>query len=346
MSENLKKRNSNIKLLRIVSMLMILVLHLDFKTLGAPNAQDCALFPIQSFSKIFFEMLCISSANLFVFISGWFGINFKFKGFCKFLFQCIFILVFVFGIGIILGYTNISTIRDLLFVNAWFAVCYLFLYIIAPVLNSFCENYSRKSIGTFLIFFYLFQTLFGNSNCFIYEGYSTFSFMGIYILARYLRLYGHKYYKYGLPLYILSIVLLILMYYLPAATHKMIGIAHFAMRYTCPFNITACAGLIMWVGTLRSRSNKIIDFFAASAFSVYLAQDCVTWSLNMFQNISLQIFNDYSGFLYLLIIFIFIICVYLIATIIDQLRILVWNKISMFIPDLIFFNKQRSSIHR
>lgn len=326
-------------------MLMILVLHLDFKTLGEPNAQDCVLFPLQSFGKISFEMLCISSANLFVFISGWFGIKFRFKSFCKFLFQCVFILILIYGIGLLLGYATISpsAIRVLMFGKSWFAISYLFLYIFAPILNSFCDKYSQKSVGWFLILFYLFQTFFGCSNIgsFIHHGYSAFSFLGIYILARYLRLYGQKYYKYGLPLYISSIVMLILMYYTPLAINKMTAISAITLNYTCPFNITACAGLIMWVGSMQPRSNKIVNFFAASAFSVYLVQDCMTWTLNMFMDISRQIFNDYSGVLYLLIVFIFIILIYFIATLIDQLRILVWNKISIFIPDFILLSKQQ-----
>ena len=80
-----KTRNSNIELLRIIAMLMILGLHVNFLAIGQPNAQEIISSPIQSFIRLFAEYACIVGVNVFVLISGWFGIHYKPKGIVQFL---------------------------------------------------------------------------------------------------------------------------------------------------------------------------------------------------------------------------------------------------------------------
>ena len=66
------------------------------------------------------------------------------------------------------------------------------LYLFAPVINSFIENASKKQVQIFLISFYLFQTVYAwispNGAAFFQTGYSSISFIGLYMLARYIRL--------------------------------------------------------------------------------------------------------------------------------------------------------------
>ena len=85
-----KTRNSNIELLRIIAMVMILGLHVNFLAIGGPSTQDITSSPFQSFIRLFAEYICIVGVNIFVLISGWFGINYKPKGIVQFLFQSMF----------------------------------------------------------------------------------------------------------------------------------------------------------------------------------------------------------------------------------------------------------------
>lgn len=89
----MKVRESNFELLRIIAMIMILVLHADFQSLGAPTRADIISSPITSTLKVFFEMVSIVAVNVFILISGWFGIRPSIKGFCKFAFQYLFFSV-------------------------------------------------------------------------------------------------------------------------------------------------------------------------------------------------------------------------------------------------------------
>lgn len=67
------QRKSNIELLRIVSMLMILVLH-SFYTPPHLHIVD-----IQVCTNYFIESLCICAVNMFVITSGYFSIKQNFR---------------------------------------------------------------------------------------------------------------------------------------------------------------------------------------------------------------------------------------------------------------------------
>jgi len=64
------ERLSNIELLRIVAMFLVLVVHSDFFSLGAPTSMEIANSPMQSYVRIFIESFSIVCVNVFVMISG------------------------------------------------------------------------------------------------------------------------------------------------------------------------------------------------------------------------------------------------------------------------------------
>ena len=75
----------------------------------------------------------------------------------------------------------------------WFIKAYILLYILAPVLNAFIEKVSQKDFRNALIAFFTFEFIYGwifsGSTQHIQRGYSTISFIGLYLLSRYVRLY-------------------------------------------------------------------------------------------------------------------------------------------------------------
>ena len=81
------KRESNIELLRIVAMLLVLFLHANYFSLGKVESIDIQSDLFGSFVKSFTEALCIICVNVFVLISGWFGIRPTLKGAMSLLFQ-------------------------------------------------------------------------------------------------------------------------------------------------------------------------------------------------------------------------------------------------------------------
>lgn len=73
-------RLSNFELLRIIAMAMIVLLHCNYWMIGSVGVQDVTDNPFGSFWRILVQQICIVGANVFVMISGWFGINPKVKG--------------------------------------------------------------------------------------------------------------------------------------------------------------------------------------------------------------------------------------------------------------------------
>ena len=85
-----KQRESNIELIRSISMFMILLLHANFVALPWPTREQFVASPLIQYSRLFLESLCIVSVSIFGYISGWFIVITNAKSILYFYFQIIF----------------------------------------------------------------------------------------------------------------------------------------------------------------------------------------------------------------------------------------------------------------
>jgi surface polysaccharide O-acyltransferase-like enzyme len=90
---NIKVRESNIELLRNISMFMILIIHANFVSLPHIQYNELTSNYLPSITRFLIESLGIVAVNVFVFISGWFGINTRAKGIFSFIYQILFFLL-------------------------------------------------------------------------------------------------------------------------------------------------------------------------------------------------------------------------------------------------------------
>ena len=327
-------RQSNIELLRIIAMFMILGLHVNFIAIGVPEIQVISNMPLQGFARLFTENMCIVGVNVFVIISGWFGIHFKTKGICSFIFQCLFFSLIVFIAFAATGQVEINRINImsafLLYKNAyWFVWAYLFLYILAPVLNGFIDNANRGTVKRVIILFFAIQTItfiFTNTG-FTKAGYSPLSFIGLYLLARYFRLYrnNHGKYKY-LAIYLLCALCSTLIYFIPACLgNDRDSILTKSIAYTNPFNIAGALCLLLYFNNINLKS-RFINWVASSCFAVYLfhMHFCIG---DHYLRFAKNIYENFSGVTYLAVIIGFMIIVFAIAVLIDKARIPLFNYI-------------------
>ncbi len=183
------------ELLRIVATFLILIVHADFFSIGAPAVEDMDAEPVEAYWQLLFQALSVVGVNVFVLISGWFGIRTTLRGVLKLLFQCAFFAVVMYAAAISVGRATLSDnglLSVLISYNNWFVVSYIGLMVLAPMLNAFVEAASRRQFELVLIAFFVFQTLYGTFAPLgnpIARGYSTFSFIGLYLLARYVNIY-------------------------------------------------------------------------------------------------------------------------------------------------------------
>ena len=134
-------RESNIELLRNISMFMILVIHANFVSLPKIEYEELVANTTPSIVRFFIESIGIVAVNVFVFISGWFGVNTRRKSVLSFIYLILWYLLGGGMLFIILGEKSFS-LEWLLVVlqltpHDWFIKSYVVLMIIAPILNAY-----------------------------------------------------------------------------------------------------------------------------------------------------------------------------------------------------------------
>lgn len=193
----MKERESNIEAARILAMILVVLVHANYFSLGGIDRSDIISSPSSSFMRMFFEHLCIVGVNLFVLISGWFGIRPTVKGAISLLYQVLFYSILILAAGIIIGIPiPEGEMKEVFYFGCfyWFIPAYLCLYALSPILNSFIEHSTRNQLLHVLIAFFFLEFIYGwitNSASFD-GGYSTLSFIGLYLLARYVNKYSDK----------------------------------------------------------------------------------------------------------------------------------------------------------
>ena len=134
------KRQSNIELCRILSMLLIVFLHSTWTSIGFPKSGE-SVHPV----IIAFYAFSIVGVDVFLFISGWFSVKIKKQS----LFNLFWIIMFYGIVRVVLKlYDGSFSIDDVLFVSKsnWFVISYIGLILISPVLNIFVDHVNSKQV--------------------------------------------------------------------------------------------------------------------------------------------------------------------------------------------------------
>lgn len=277
--KSINARHSGIELLRIIAMFMILLLHANYWTFGNPSVCDVHSNTLFSFSRILLEELCIVAVDVFVIISGWFGIKPSIKGYVSISIQVLFYSLLIQILGIILT-DNIYSLRSFwgVFIvgkQYWFVVSYLLLYIVSPVLNVFVNTVDKKTFGLFLFAYFFFEIIYGWVSCVenFGSGYSALSFCGLYLMARYLRLYcdkinNEKYFF--LFLYLLFAILSTFIVFLSlwCGVENKAWLDKF-ISYISPFVVLSSFSLFLLFKNFNIKSDWI-NYCSGSVLSIYL----------------------------------------------------------------------------
>ena len=331
-------RKSNIELLRIVAMLLVLTVHAGFYSLGVPTPAEAVATPLNVVTRLFFQSFSVIAVLVFVLISGWFGIRPKVKSVVNFLFQCFFYSIIIFGVMLCLGRAHLdwkSIQNVLLFVNSfWFIKAYLCLMIFAPALNAFVEAATEKQLRIVLVAFFVFQSIYGwltTGAAWFERGYSVISFFGLYLLARYVRLYPCRPFtlprKYDMLIY-WAIVLLT-----TAAAFVMLRLGcsestiDVVYRLTSPIIIAEALYLLLYFSKLDFQ-NKFVNWVAGSCFAVFLIQQNPYFGRPVYAHTIKHIYSTFNGPAVVVFTAAFILLVFVMAILTDQVRKWIWEKIS------------------
>ena len=328
-----KTRDSNIELLRMLAMFLVLLVHADFFSLGTPTLQDIQTSTLDSTLRIFFEALSIVCVNVFVLISGWFGIRPSLKGVSNFIFQCLFFLIGLYVVTLLIGTSSLS-LKGIAGCFAatelnWFIKAYLLLYILSPVLNAFVESANRKVFRNVLIAYFAFVCTYGwiGAAKFLMGGYTTLFFIGLYLLARYMRIYQPNITKFkcttDLTVYVaVSAFVTVVCVTLPLLIGR-----NFQpwWNYIAPTTILGAVSLLLAFSKMKFQS-KFVNWCGASCFAVFLLHTNPN-TLWHFKDLFIYLHNHCSTLEFWGLTFVILIAIFFIAIIIDQLRIILWDKV-------------------
>lgn len=290
-----------------------------------------------------FSIICV---NVFILISGWFGIKPKIKSLSNFLFQVFFFLFGIYLVMILTGFSSFSIkgILECFTITPWnwFIKVYLTLFFISPVLNAFVDHADKRTFKYVLITFFTFQTVYGWTGLSPHYqgGYSTISFIGLYLLARYLKIYRPSFSMKSQLVYIYTYIgfvflltaLTILPAYLPISDKIVDFMIPKLYQYICPLVIAESLAFFFIFEKMHvsSKCANIINKIAISNFAVFLLHTNPNVVDAVYRkNIKyLYTYTD-SMFVNVMLIGGLILFFFFLAILLDQIRLLLWNRLSV-----------------
>lgn len=295
--EEKKKRQPEYEVLRVVSMLMVIVLHYLSKgglltsLLTGASVSDGFLWLL--------EFLCIGCVNVYVLISGYFMSDNHFSAVkvLKLWGQVFFYSILVATIMLVSGiedYHKYTNLHELLYYfcpvsmgHYWFATSYIVLYLLSPVLAFAAGKLDKKQLGITVAFllgvFCLIKTIFPFELAFDDRGIGVMWFICLFLTATYIRRFGSPIGKTkvsALFLYLFSAVMAWVCLYgasiMYSNTGKYERYLSIFLENNSIFVFGASLGLFLLFGQIKLKENAFIRFLARIApytFGVYLLHE-------------------------------------------------------------------------
>lgn len=268
-------RNSNVELLRFMLMISICVWHLLVHGLDIKNVANNNL-EISSFSY-FLLSLTVPCVNAFMLISGYYGLKlsskiFKLSAKCLLYFVPISILL-IYLRGESVDYNTILFITKHLFTLSsniwWFMTDYTILLFLSPIINTGVSLLSKKQFQIVLL-----SLLFINSVALYFNyiggGSNVQSLLIIYLLGRYISIYGHRVSTWKVLICWLSSIILLfvslMMFDISGRQYKI----WWFLFYNNPLVIIQSVSLFLLVIQFQPTSNKLFLFLGKHSLSIYL----------------------------------------------------------------------------
>ena len=327
-------RQSNIELLRIISMLMIVFHH--FAVHGGLKWETPSV-TIPFFWYNFIVMGGKIGVNIFVLISGYFlitsqGTLLNLKKILKFWGQIIFYSISIFAIFSLFQVDNygikmfIKSVFPITFSSWWFASTYFVMYIIHPFLNMFLNALSKKNYQLFLVMLVIMWSVIPTFMRSDFQSNSLCWFVTLYAIAGYARLYGFNQ-AYTTKRYFAFWGTFSVLTYLSSVVFTILGTrwSIFFKNTTYFYDMQKLSVLLisltlfMAFVTLKMSYHKLINTLATATFGVYLIHDNsivrpFLWH-DVFQNFQYQ--NSLLLIPYSIIV---VALVYVVCTVIDLIR--------------------------
>lgn len=275
MNKTTTSRQSNIELLRIICMVFVVMQHFWGHALY-PELQSSndTTSPAASFITLGFMYIAV---NCFVLISGYFRIKTTLYKFVSFTFLVVFYNLLCLSFlriaeGGTIGRSLILSTFINCYNNWWFINWYVYLMLIAPILNKAIEQFSRKQFLNAVIFVSIADLILGylmNMD----NGYSFIHFIFLYIVGAYISkepsLFDKLKRKHYLLIYIICAILWGIIAYVTSGEKVYFKTN---ISYNNPLIIIASIAFFNLFRNIQL-SNSLINKIASLAIASYLIQD-------------------------------------------------------------------------
>ncbi len=350
------KRNSNLELLRIFSMLCIVACHYavhGIKQSHWGGMPTCGLWLEGSDFKVLFTSFLIPGGEIgvaiFFILTGYFQIksNVKSIKILRMLLQVlyysvfslvIFFLTYILKIynypeylgdnGLVSGFTARYILRSTMPVlggSWWFVTAYFTLYLITPLLNTLLCRLNRKGFIFIILVLWVFWYTFAaklNTSFFILQ-----KAVFYYSLGGYLRYYGRDLKSTMVPF----VVSLILWICLGLQLFFNVRFTEFNATWSVIHELTnlvaesvfkpiIAVSIFLIFKSIQIENNRVINLFSATTFGVYLIHDSEILRALIWNKI-LSVISQYNSHFYPLLAVFSIVIVFTVCSVIELLRI-------------------------
>lgn len=326
----MKDRNSSIELLRIILMGFILIWHTFVHGAGLSRIATLTDWGPKYIDELLLCSVVCIAVNCYIFISGYYGIKFTWRGFFNLIYTALFYSVSISLLTYL--FSPISLSKEWIFYMLcpltgyvwWFFSCYVILYLLSGLINSTLEQITQRQFISILIgiytFLYLYHLILGKIGGVPIGQICLFIF--IYAIGRYAAKF-----KLGIienkPLFIwacatICLILLILFAFLcPKLPHSIIW---YIYTNGNPLLIISAAAFFFLFKKYKF-INKILNSLSVSTLSIYLITDY--YLVRNTINNQLYMWYNKNLLLYLGAVLL-IICA---CIIIDRVRIFTFNRL-------------------
>lgn len=325
------KRQLNVELMRIFSMLLICLWHVNGHFLPfLPNAGSLVgktlslLMPYITFH-----------VDLFVLITGYFGVRHLKRGLLKTSLLVIFYSLVLGALTSYLGGQDFSWTQLLPFSGSpwWFMQVYLVLLLCSPILERFLQDGTKSKMYYLLIvstFINVYLGWFRQIPLYDHHGYDIVNFINLYVIGRCLKAdekTQHIIRKYKFcPLLIFIVCCLVRYKVQPVTSWNW-------WDYSSPLNIMMAISVFYMFLNLRvsMKLTRTIIFLSSSAVAVYLMTDYKGGYQLLANVLDAFIGLSSSPAIQVVIIFLFVLLLFVICCAIDKLRIMLLAPIEKYV---------------
>lgn len=274
---NRVQRQSNIEVLRIMAMFMILLGHAWYH-----YEKELGDYPLKYFTYHVINPLLYMHVDIFVMITGYFGLKFKIGKLLGLYTTCMFYTLLALIVTLIIPNCGNFRWRALVFPVSqgdwWFIRIYISLMLISPMLNLVVEkckeSHNWRGVLLVIVLLDFYASWFHKIDGLYSMGFDLVNFASIYLLGRYIKICG-------LPLSLNKMIialfsLCLIKIGLSEICFTFPKIDNFLRINTYCNPINVCSAMLMVAIFCKWKinwSNKWINYVSSSTLAVYLMTD-------------------------------------------------------------------------